>query len=258
MLSEILATKKKQLEKVDQKSKIKTIKEAIPDLASTVSLKKSLCKEQSISIIAEIKKRSPSKGILIENLQVDKMARLYEKAGASAISVLTEGSYFDGSIDDLKIVKENTVLPVLRKDFILEEYQIWESRFIGADAILLIVGLLNPKKLNHFYLLAEQLDLEVLYEVHNIYEFEGLKPVHPQIVGINNRDLKTFEVNLETTETLAPLIPPHIIRVGESGFHNRDDLIKMEDACLDAVLIGEAIITSPDPASKIRELLGKE
>lgn len=258
MLSEIVATKKKQLENIDQKGIIDQIKEIVPDLSPTKSLKKSLCKGKTISIIAEIKRRSPSKGVLVENLQVDKMSRLYEQGGASAISVLTESDYFDGSIDDLKTVKENTDLPVLRKDFIFEEYQIWESRLIGADAILLIVGLLNPDKLNHLYLLAEQLDLDVLFEVHNIYEFEGLKQVHPQIIGVNNRDLKTFDVNLETTETLAPLIPPHIVRVGESGFHNRADIERMDETCLDAVLIGEGIITSPDPAAKIRELLGKK
>lgn len=258
MLSEIVATKKKQLEDIDQKSKIEIIKDTIPDLPSTISLKKNLCKDQTISLIAEIKRCSPSKGILAKNLQVDKMAHLYEKAGASAISVLTESFYFGGSIDDLKIVKENSTLPVLRKDFILEEFQIWESRFIGADAILLIVGLLDPVKLDYFYLLAEQLGLDVLFEVHNIYELESIKEFCPQIIGINNRDLKTFKVNLETTEILAPNIPPSIIRVGESGFHNRDDIVRMEDACLDAVLIGEGIITSPDPAKKIRELLGKE
>ena len=257
MLSDIVATKKKQLEDIDQRSEIENIKDKIADLSPTKSLKKSLIKDKSISIIAEIKRRSPSKGVLMENLQVDKMTIMYEQAGASAISVLTEDIYFDGSIDDLKLVKENTTLPVLRKDFIFEEYQIWESRHIGADAILLIVGLMAPAKLNHLYLLAEHLDFDVLFEVHNIYELESVKAYYPEIIGINNRDLKTFDVALETAETLAAEIPPDIIRIGESGIHNRDDIIRMEEACLDAVLIGESIITSQDPANKIRELLGR-
>ncbi|MCP4704378.1 MAG: indole-3-glycerol phosphate synthase TrpC [candidate division Zixibacteria bacterium] len=257
MLNEIVETKKKQLEDIDQQGEIDKIKDKIDDLPPTVSLKNSLIKDNSISIIAEIKRCSPSKGILAENLQVDKMTKIYQQAGASAISVLTEELYFNGSIDDLKTVKQNTTLPVLRKDFILEEYQIWESRSIGADAILLIVGLLAPAKLSHYSLLAEHLGLDVLFEVHNEYELEGLMLVSPQIVGINNRDLKTFEVNLKTAETLAANIPTDVIRVGESGIHNRDDIIRMENTCLDAVLIGEGIITAVDPAKKIMELLGK-
>jgi len=157
MLNEIVETRKKELESIDQNSQIEMIKNTLPDLPSTKSLKQSFYDDQSISIIAEIKRRSPSKGILAENLQVDKMARLYEKAGASAISVLTENNYFDGSIGDLKIAKENSNLPILRKDFILEEYQVWESRFIGADAILLIVAILEPQKMRNLYLLATKL-----------------------------------------------------------------------------------------------------
>ncbi len=258
MLSDIVATKKQQLEGINQKRMIEKIKVAARDLPPTKSLKKSLCKDQSISLIAEIKRHSPSRGILSENLEVDKMASLYEKAGASAISVLTESSYFDGSIDDLQTAKENSTLPILRKDFILEEFQIWESRFIGADAILLIAGLLDSGKLRHFYRLAKQLELEVLFEVHCSSELDSIIRLYPQIIGINNRNLKTFDVNLETSEALAPHIPPYIIRVSESGFHNREDIIRMEKACLDAVLIGEAIISNPDPALKIRKLMGKE
>ncbi len=258
MLNEIVAKKKQQLQAIDQKREIEKISEAIDDLPPTRSLKRSICKDYTISIIAEIKRRSPSKGILIENLQVDKMVTIYEEAGASAISVLTESSYFDGSVDDLKLAKKSSTLPILRKDFIFEEYQVWESRSIGADAILLIVGLMSPDKINHLYMVAEQLDLEVLFEVHDVCEFEILRLIHPQIIGINNRDLKTFEVNLETSETLAPMIPPRIVRVAESGINSRDDIIRMEESCIDAVLIGEAIITNPDPGRKIRELLGKQ
>ncbi len=258
MLSEIVAKKKQQLQAVDQKREIEKISEAIDDLPPTRSLKRSICKDYTISIIAEIKRRSPSKGILVENLQVDKMVKIYEEAGASAISVLTESNYFDGSVDDLQLAKKSCNLPILRKDFIFEEYQIWESRYIGADAILLIVGLMPPDKLNHLYMIAEQLDLEVLFEVHSMFEFEVLRLIHPQIIGVNNRDLKTFEVNLATSETLAPMIPPRIVRVAESGIHNRDDIIRMEESCIDAALIGESIVTSPDPVVKIRELLGKK
>ncbi len=257
MLSEIVAKKKQQLLEIDQKREIEKISEAIDDLPPPRSLKRSICKDYTISIIAEIKRRSPSKGKLIENLQVDKMVQLYEDAGASAISVLTESNYFDGSVDDLRLAKKSCNLPILRKDFIFEEYQIWESRYIGADAILLIVGLMPPDRLNHLYMIAEQLDLEVLFEVHDEYEFEVLKLIHPQIIGINNRDLKTFEVNLTTSETLASMIPPRIIRVAESGINSRNDIIRMEESCIDAALIGESIVTSPDPAVKIRELLGK-
>jgi len=256
MLDAIIETKREELKNIDQDREIKTIKEVLPDLPPTRSLKRSICKDYTISIIAEIKRRSPSRGVLIDNLRVDKMVSIYEESGASAISVLTEGRHFGGSTDDLKIARANTTLPVLRKDLILEEYQVWESRYIGADAILLIVGIMPPKKLNQLYLTAELLELEVLFEVHTEKELEALRLIHPQIIGINNRNLKTFEVDLETSETLAPTIPPHIIRVTESGIHSRDDIIRMEECCLDAALIGEGIITNAYPGDKIRELLG--
>ncbi len=256
IISEILAYKTRQLREIDLPNEIERMAPLISSMPSVRSLSQSLSQDKGIALIAEVKRCSPSKGILRKNLRVNNIGQVYEQAGATAISVLTEARYFGGCIEDLMDVKWSTSLPVLRKDFITEEFQIWESRHIGADAVLLIVSILNKAGLSALYSLARRIGLEVLVEVHSERELDAALRLNPRIVGINNRDLKTLSVNLETTERLAPLIPREVVSVSESGVKNRDDLLRLQDLGIDAALVGEEIVKSPDPYLKIQKLLG--
>lgn len=256
MLDEILADKKRQLKEIDLQNEIERMVPLVSSMPSVRSLSQGLRHGKDISLIAEVKRCSPSKGVLRKDLQVDNSGQVYEQAGAKAISVLTEARYFGGCIEDLMDVRWSTSLPVLRKDFIVEEFQVWESRFIGADAVLLIVNILKQEELSALHSLARRTGLEVLIEVHTERELNAALRLNPEIVGINNRDLKTLDVNLKTTERLAPLIPREVVSVSESGVRCRDDMLRLQDMGIDAVLVGEEIVTSPNPYLKIQKLLG--
>jgi indole-3-glycerol phosphate synthase len=219
------------------------------------SLADAIRETSNVALIAEIKRRSPSRGWLAEDLLAEETARQYQQAGAHAISVLTETQFFGGSNADLQCAKRCSHRPVLRKDFIIAERQIWESRLIGADAILLIAAILQSGELSRLYTTACAAGLEVLFEVHTAQEIEVALTVGAEIIGINNRDLRTFQVNLQTSERLRPLIPDHILCVSESGVARRDDIQRLGDCGINAVLVGEAIVTSSNPQRKIRELL---
>jgi indole-3-glycerol phosphate synthase len=256
MLDQIISYKRSQLEAIDKTSGIKRMEAMIGNLPPTISLRDKLLAESDISIIAEIKRRSPSRGILNTHMGIVELAQLYERAGAAAISVLTEDRYFRGSSDDLVTARRITSLPILRKDFVIDEYQVWESRVIGADAILLIVSILSDAELSQFSRLAQTLDLDVIIEVHDRNELDRALSLNPRTIGINNRNLATFETNLKTFETLAADIPANTLAISESGIHTRDDILFLKERGADAVLIGESIIASPDPYAKIRELRG--
>ena len=256
MLDEIVAYKKRKLHGIDKISEIKKIEDKCADLNATKSLKRNIISEYDISIITEIKRKSPSKGILNTNVDVQQFASSYENAGAVGISVLTEDKYFGGSIDDLIKTKEITSLPVLRKDFIIDEFQIWQSRAIGADVILLIAAILNPERLLQFRKLANSLGMEVIIEIHSQNELERALKASPDIIGINNRNLSTFAVDLSTFTTLRSFIPDDIVCIAESGIHTRKDMLYARNHGADAVLIGESIISSDDPFKKIQYLRG--
>lgn len=256
MLRDILANKKKQLKNIDLAGEIERLRPVVSELGSVSSLKNSLRRDAGISLIAEIKRRSPSKGLLAENLSAEETARCYEQSGAQGISVLTDHDHFGGSGEDLMTAKHCSSLPILRKEFIIEEFQVWESRLIGADAILLIAAILTPEKLSRLHSLAMQIGLEVLVEVHTAEEIETALKIEPEIIGINNRDLETFKVNLATTEKLRQYIPKHVVCISESGISRRSDMLRLQDYGVDAALVGEHIVTSPDPDLKIQELLG--
>jgi indole-3-glycerol phosphate synthase len=210
-----------------------------------------------IRLIAEVKKASPSKGLLCHNFDPVFLGTCYEQAGAAGISVLTEEAFFLGSLNYLKEVKVKTVkTPVLRKDFIIDPYQLVEARWYGADAVLLIVAALPPPELKHLIAETAKLGMDALVEVHNAPELKVALDCGASIIGINNRDLQSFKVSLETTFQLLPDIPNDIVRVSESGISTRQDIRKMEEAGADAVLIGESLVTVADPAEKIRELFG--
>ena len=212
-----------------------------------------------IRLIAEVKRASPSRGIICPDFDPVAIARNYARSGAAAISVLTEERYFQGSLDHLKDIAVdlgNSRPPLLRKDFILDPYQVYESRSYGADGLLLIVAILTPEKLGELLSLSHDLGMECLVEVHNEAELRTALDSGARIIGINNRDLKTFAIDLTTTEHLRPLIPPDRIVVSESGISRRSDIEKMQRWGVDAVLIGEALMSAPDITVKVRQLFG--
>ncbi|HWT94325.1 MAG TPA: indole-3-glycerol phosphate synthase TrpC [Solirubrobacteraceae bacterium] len=208
-----------------------------------------------VSVIAEHKRRSPSVGDIRPGSSVTEVVQAYERGGATALSVLTEPGFFGGSLDDLVEARGACRLPILRKDFIVDQYQVYESGAIGADAILLIVAALEPKELAALHSEALALDLDVLVEVHSGEELEvALETIDPDVIGINNRNLETFEVDVETTFELLADVPAGKTVVSESGFHSREQLDELERRGVDAVLIGESLMRAPDPEAAARAL----
>jgi indole-3-glycerol phosphate synthase len=201
-------------------------------------------KQEDISFICEVKKASPSKGILSNDFPYIEIAKEYEKAGAIALSVLTEPDFFMGNVDYLKAIKQNVSIPILQKDFIIDEYQIYEANTIGADAILLICVLLSKDKLIKFIEIADSLGLSCLIEAHDEQEVKTAIEAGARIIGINNRNLKTFEVNINTSINLRGLVPKTIIFVSESGIKTVNDINSLREIGTDAVLVGETLIKS--------------
>jgi indole-3-glycerol phosphate synthase len=211
-----------------------------------------------VSIIAEHKRRSPSAGAIRDDGDVAEVVCAYERGGAAALSVLTEGLHFGGSLDDLRAAKEVTRLPVLRKDFIVEPYQVVESAVAGADALLLIIAALDLDDIAALYDRAVALDLDVLVEVHDERELEAALALDAEVIGINNRDLTDFSVDLERTYELLSDVPAGITVVSESGIHSREQLDELERVGVDAVLIGERLMRASDVEAATRELTGHE
>jgi indole-3-glycerol phosphate synthase len=214
-------------------------------------------REPGVRLIAEVKRRSPAKGELRLDADAPALASTYFDAGAAAVSVLTDERFFSGSDADLVAIRARTQGPLLRKDFTISSYQIYEARALGADAVLLIVSLLSDELLNTFLDTAGCLGMDAIVEVHTEEEVRRAVAVHAPIIGINNRDLATFTVDLGTTEQLRPLIPDSTLVVSESGIRSRADVERALAAGAQAVLVGEALVTAPDPAAKVRELLGE-
>ena len=215
-----------------------------------------LASHKGVALIAEVKKASPSAGVICPNFDPIRIARAYEQAGASAISVLTDREFFQGDISYLEIIRAAVKLPLLRKDFIIEELQIHEAAACGADAVLLIAAILDDKQLREFRAIAEHLHMAALVEVHDEAELDRALAAGTQLVGINNRDLATFAVSLATTEKLAAKIPKERVVVAESGIHTRADVERVARAGAKAVLVGESLMRSGNIASKVKELLG--
>ena len=209
-----------------------------------------------ISLIAEVKKASPSRGILQENFQPVEIALAYEEGGARAISVLTDEEFFHGHLDHIDVIKEAVRLPVLRKDFIIDPYQVYESRVAGADAILLIVACLPDKLLGELYILAKEIGLVSLVEVHNRSELDRVLDLGAEVIGINNRDLKTFATSIEVTLGLMRDIPRDRVVVSESGITERNDVQRLDELGVHAILVGEALMKAHNVKGKIRELIG--
>jgi indole-3-glycerol phosphate synthase len=215
--------------------------------------------KDGINIIAEFKRRSPSKGVIREGANPSEIARAYEAGGAVAMSVLTEEDYFAGSLDDLCQVKSTVNLPVLRKDFIVDEYQVYESAAAGADAILLIVAALDDERLARLRGLAEdELQMDALVEVHSSDEMKRAVACGAKLIGVNNRDLRTFEVSLETSLSLAREAPSEALFISESGLNNSADLRRLYDAGYRGFLIGETLMRAEDPAAALRSFRGQQ
>ncbi len=255
MLAKIVVEKRERLEAVKKSLPLSVIKEGITTRESLRPFQESL-QQTGVSVIAEIKKASPSKGNFGLSKPVEVLARQYEKGGARAISVLTEELFFSGSSEDLRAVREAVKLPVLRKDFVIDAYQIYESSYISADAVLLIAGLLSVAQLAEYLAICRELGMSALVEAHDANEIKDALAAGAKILGINNRDLKTFKTDVNHTSKLAGLVPDDVVLVSESGISNASDVKKLAAAGADAVLVGEALVHSLDPVQKIKELTG--
>jgi indole-3-glycerol phosphate synthase len=208
-----------------------------------------------MTLIAEVKRASPSKGLIRPDLAVAPLVRAYERAGARAISVLTEEDFFSGSLEDLGVAVAATTLPVLRKDFILDAYQVYEARAAGASAVLLIAALLSDSELDTLITLAKDLELGVLLEVHDESEVARALQFPHVVIGVNNRDLRTFTVSVRTTVDLSRLVPSDRLLVGESGICSNEDVRALEGCGVDGVLVGETLLRSPDVEAAISQLM---
>jgi indole-3-glycerol phosphate synthase len=206
-------------------------------------------------IIAEVKKASPSKGVIRPDFDPVAIAQTYAANGAAALSVLTDAKYFQGQLSFLESISQAVPLPLLRKDFTIGAYQVYESRVAHADAILLIVAALDIGHLEELLALAQDLGMAALLEVHTVEELECILPLRPYLIGINNRDLRTFHTDIETTLRLLPLIPRNVVVVSESGINTAADMTRLREEGVDAFLIGESLMRAPDPGVKLRELL---
>jgi indole-3-glycerol phosphate synthase len=214
-----------------------------------------LARPDGLNVIGECKRRSPSRGVLRTDYDAAWIADRYEVNGAAAVSVLTEPAFFDGSLDDLRAVRSRVRVPLLRKDFIIDPYQLFEARAGGADAVLLIVAALEPATFRELHALAGELDLAALVEVHGPAELEIALSVGPRVVGVNNRHLGTLDVDVSIAARLIDEIPDDVIAVAESGLRHHDDLRRLHDTGYDAFLVGERLVTAADPGQALCELL---
>jgi indole-3-glycerol phosphate synthase len=254
MLDKIIAQKMEEIEQRRKAAPLTYLQERIGGQKPPLDLAPAL-KGDHIRLIAEVKKASPSRGLLSPNLSPTELARTYAEGGAAAISVLTEENYFMGSIEQLAAIKEVVGLPLLRKDFIFDPYQVYESRAYGADALLLITAVLSQGQLKELISLSHRLGLGCLVEVHSEDEVERAVLSGAEIIGINNRDLNSLAVDINTTRRLRPLVPREKIAVSESGIRSRKDIERLERWRVDAVLVGEALVTAGDARCKMKELL---
>ncbi len=257
ILVKILKTKQKEIE---ERSKQKSINNLLKEIESASevrpfvgSIQKSLANNKP-AIIAEIKRASPSKGLIREDFNPEFIAKSYELGGASCISVLTDKDYFQGSEDYLMAARSACSLPVIRKDFIIDPYQIYEARAINADCILLIVSALSDEALHNLYSLARELKMDVLIEVHDKEELKRALKLKPSLIGINNRNLRTFKTSLNNTLDLLESTPNEHIVVTESGIHTRDDIALMRNNNVNAFLVGEAFMRADIPGDELKSL----
>jgi indole-3-glycerol phosphate synthase len=257
ILDAIIANKKEELAETKRQVPFFDVKTKASNAEPARGFGKSLIGPGDIRLIAEVKKASPSKGVIRDEFDPVTIAKTYEESGASSLSVLTESRFFQGKLAYLGLIRKAVKLPLLRKDFIIDEYQIHEARAAGADAILLIAACLEKQQIEDYLAIARQLGLDVLVESHTYKELDRSLRAGATLVGINNRDLTTFTVSLQTTLDLLKDIPEDPIVVSESGIRTRDDVVKLRQAGVDAVLVGESLMREKDIGRKVKELLGR-
>lgn len=255
ILERILETKRGELE---ESKRARPREEVVFDATQAPPARslEAAVRREGLRIVAEVKKASPSRGIIREDFDPLAIAGAYAGAGAAAISVLTDSEYFQGSLEYLASIREAVDVPLLRKDFIIDTYQVFEARAAGADAILLILAALSDREVEPLASAAAELGMDILWEVHDREEMRRLGAFSPRVVGINNRDLKTFDVSLDTTRRLLPEVPGAAAVISESGFSRRDELEMMAGWGVDAFLVGEGLMRAEDPGAALSGLLG--
>ena len=254
ILARIVEEKRQELRRLDHGSDAALERRAAESVAGRRDFHAALIR-QAPAVIAEIKQASPSRGILTSKFDPGVLAAEYQRGGAAALSVLTDEKHFGGNLSDLEKARSAAALPILRKDFTIDRYHVHQAAAHGADAILLIAAILTERELRDFRELAAKYRMAALVEVHDEEELQPALASGAQIIGVNNRDLRTFEVNLDVALRLADKIPPGIVRVAESGIHSAQDVKRLRAAGFQAFLIGEHLMKSPDPAAALRALL---
>ncbi len=254
ILEKIVAEKKREVAEKARSLPLTVLKERVSTRKAPRDFAAAI-KGNGLKLIAEVKKASPSRGVLVKDFDPVALARTYAQSGASAVSVLTEVANFQGRLEYLAQIRDKVSLPLLRKDFIFDEYQIYETATSGADALLLIAAILSPAQLGKLLKLSYSLGLACLVEVHDEHELVKALNSGAEIIGINNRDLNTFKTDIETTHRLRPLVPYGKIVVSESGIGHREDVKKLKDWGIDAILVGEALVTAQGIPSRVKELM---
>ncbi len=257
ILDEIIAYKREELAAVKRRTPLSEVKTQAQDAGPLRGFGKALVAKHDVGLIAEVKKASPSKGVIRENFDPVAIAKTYEQAGAACISVLTESKFFQGKLEYLGEIRKAVRIPLLRKDFIIDEYQLFEARAAGADAVLLIAACLEKRQLADYLGIAKLLQLDALVEAHTYRELDKSLLAGATIVGINNRDLTTFTVDLRTTLDLLQDIPDECTVVSESGIAERSDVVALQNAGVDAILVGESLMRAQDIGKKVKEFLGR-
>lgn len=255
ILTQIVDEKRLQVESMKAEFPVSVFTTSADFNRPCYSLKQKLLHTEDIGVIAEFKRRSPSRGVFNSVVNVAEVTAGYANAGAIAVSVLTDDHFFGGSLSDLRAARKAVTCPILRKDFILDEYQVWESRYAGADAILLIAAILSPEQVIRLTNVAHQLGLEVVLEVHNAEELREYRNIPVDIIGVNNRNLKTFEVSIEISIRLSELMPVHVVRISESGIESPIKAIGLKRLGFHGILIGQRFMLRPDPAKACEEFI---
>ena len=255
ILDDIMAFKKKEVQQSKELFPIKLLEQSLYFEGTPVSLKKYLKRPDQAGIIAEFKRKSPSKGVINKHAKVESTSIGYMQAGASGLSILTDQKFFGGKAEDLKTARQFNFCPILRKDFIVDEYQVVEAKSMGADVILLIAACLDTSEIQHLSTLAKSLGMEVLLEVHNPSEIQRSLGPNIDIVGVNNRNLKSFETSIDVSKKLAPLIPHDFIKISESGIDNVAAIAELRQYGYQGFLLGEFFMKQGQPAKACRNFI---